>query len=95
MKLQTNQNTIQRSSDFQSTNYKIEATAKAFSILSDGLYSNKIKAVVRELSTNAVDSVIEAKTFDRGYDVLLHDSLKYPVLLYKYIFVYQLNLPFI
>ena len=76
MKLQTNQNTIQRSSDFQSTNYKIEATAKAFSILSDGLYSNKIKAVVRELSTNAYDAHVSAGCPDSPFRVQLPTKLE-------------------
>ena len=76
MKLQTNQNTIQRSSDFQSTNYKIEATAKAFSILSDGLYSNKIKAVIRELSTNAYDAHVSAGCPDSPFRVQLPTKLE-------------------
>lgn len=37
-------------------NFQIAGTTQAFEILSDGLYSNKIKAVIRELSTNAVDA---------------------------------------
>jgi len=40
--------------------FKIRNSAKAFKILSDGLYSNKIKAVIRELSCNAVDSHVAA-----------------------------------
>ena len=76
MKLSTNQNTIQRSSDFQSTNYKIEATAKAFSILSDGLYSNKIKAVIRELSTNAYDAHVSAGCPDSPFRVQLPTKLE-------------------
>lgn len=36
--------------------FKIKASAKAFKILSDTLYSDKIKAVIRELCCNALDS---------------------------------------
>ena len=36
--------------------FKITASPKAFKILSSGLYSDKILAVVRELSTNAFDA---------------------------------------
>ena len=36
--------------------FKIKNSRKAFQILSSGLYSNKIKAIIRELSTNALDS---------------------------------------
>lgn len=37
--------------------FNIKTSAKAFSILSSGLYSNKIKAIIRELSCNAVDAI--------------------------------------
>lgn len=36
--------------------FKVKASAKAFNILSSGLYSDKILAVVRELSCNAYDA---------------------------------------
>lgn len=36
--------------------FKIAASAKAFKILSSGLYKNKIRAVVRELTCNVVDA---------------------------------------
>ena len=36
--------------------FSIAASGKAFKGLIDGLYSRKIEAVVRELSTNAFDS---------------------------------------
>jgi HSP90 family molecular chaperone len=39
-----------------STAFSIEASAKMYNILSSGLYSNKIKAVIRELSCNALDA---------------------------------------
>ena len=42
-------------------NFSIAATAQAFQILSDGLYSDKIKAIVRELSCNAHDAHVAAK----------------------------------
>ena len=71
MKLQENTNTIERSGQFEQSNYTIEATAKAFSILSDGLYSNKIRAVVRELSTNAYDSHVAAGCPELPFDVQL------------------------
>ena len=38
--------------------FTMDESPEAFEILSDGLYPNKIKAVVRELSTNAVESHI-------------------------------------
>jgi hypothetical protein len=60
MKLQQNTNKVIRSGSFEESKYTIEASAKAFSILSDGLYADKIKAVIRELSTNAYDAHIES-----------------------------------
>ena len=59
MKLQQNTNKVVRSGSFEESKYTIEASAKAFSILSDGLYADKIKAVIRELSTNAYDAHVE------------------------------------
>jgi len=44
--------------------FTIAATPEAFRILSDGLYSKKIEAVIRELSTNAVDAHIVAENDD-------------------------------
>lgn len=49
--------------------FKMKASAKAFKILSDGLYQNKIRAVIRELSTNAVDALVEAGTLEKGFEV--------------------------
>jgi hypothetical protein len=56
--------------------FKIKNSAKAFSILSSGLYSNKIKAIVRELSCNAVDSHKEAGKEDEPFHVHLPNSLE-------------------
>jgi len=76
MKLHTVNNTIEQSGEFQTSNFKIEATAKAFKILSDGLYSNKIKAVVRELSTNAYDSHVDAGHPEKPFEVFLPSRLE-------------------
>ena len=40
--------------------FQIGNSAQAFKILSDSLYSNKQRAVVREVLCNAVDAHIEA-----------------------------------
>lgn len=55
----------------QTTNFQIKATAHSFKILSDGLYSDKIRAVIRELSCNAYDSHIEAGKADKPFEVHL------------------------
>ena len=75
MKLHTSTNTITKSENFVESNYSIDATAKAFAILSDGLYSNKILAVIRELSTNAYDSHVAAGCSEKPFDVHLPSAL--------------------
>lgn len=56
--------------------FRIRNSAKAFSILSSGLYANKIKAIVRELSTNAVDSHFAAGKQGTPFDVHLPNALE-------------------
>lgn len=56
--------------------FKIRNSAKAFSILSSGLYANKVRAIVRELSCNAVDSHVAAKNSDTPFDVHLPNQLE-------------------
>jgi hypothetical protein len=56
--------------------FRIRNSAKAFGILSSGLYANKIRAIVREYSCNAVDSHIEAGRADTPFDVHLPNTLE-------------------
>jgi hypothetical protein len=56
--------------------FRIRNSAKAFSILSSGLYANKIRAIIRELSCNAVDSHAAAGKKDTPFDVHLPNSLE-------------------
>lgn len=76
MKLHAGTNVIEKSQDFEQSQFSIEASAKAFFILSDGLYSNKVLAVIRELSTNAYDSHVEAGKKDIPFDVHIPTQLK-------------------
>lgn len=57
--------------DISGKEFTIAASPKAFKILSDGLYKDKILAVVRELSCNAWDSHISAGNTDTSFDVVL------------------------
>jgi len=75
MKLHANTNNVEKSGDFEESKFSIEASSKAFFILSDGLYSNKILAVIRELSTNAYDSHVDAGKKDVPFDVHLPTSI--------------------
>jgi hypothetical protein len=56
--------------------FRIRNSAKAFSILSSGLYANKIRAIIRELSCNAVDSHTAAGKTDTPFDVHLPNTLE-------------------
>jgi hypothetical protein len=49
--------------------FTIKATAKSFQILSSGLYANKIRAIIRELSCNAYDSHVGAGKSDVPFEV--------------------------
>jgi hypothetical protein len=49
--------------------FRIRNSAKAFNILSSGLYANKIRAIIRELSCNAVDSHVAAGKGTTPFDV--------------------------
>lgn len=56
--------------------FRIRNSAKAFNILSSGLYANKIRAIIRELSCNAVDSHVAAGKSSVPFDVHLPNSLE-------------------
>jgi hypothetical protein len=58
------------------TAFKITASAKAFGILSSGLYSDKPRAIVRELSCNAYDSHVAAGTKDKPFEVHLPTAIE-------------------
>ncbi len=56
------------------SNFKINASAKSFSILSNSLYQNKIRAIIRELSCNALDSHVAAGT-NRQFEIHLPTAI--------------------
>jgi hypothetical protein len=56
--------------------FRIRNSAKAFNILSSGLYANKIRAIIRELSCNAVDSHMAAGKSDIPFDVHLPNAIE-------------------
>ena len=87
-------NKVAQSEKFESNNFSIHQSPEVFAILSDQLYSDKIKAVIRELSTNAVDSVIEAKTFaiKRRLNILLFGNFDPYPKIYKNYKLYRRNL---
>lgn len=56
--------------------FTIKASAKAFSILSANLYSNKLGAMIRELSTNAFDAHVMASKSDVPFSITLPNSME-------------------
>ena len=48
------------SNDFKTSGFKIQASAKAFEILSSNIYTHKVRAVIREYNCNAYDAHIDA-----------------------------------
>jgi hypothetical protein len=64
------------SGDFESTSYSIEAGAKAFAVLSKNIYVNAVKAVIRELSTNAMDIHTEVGNQDVPFKVHLPTTIE-------------------
>lgn len=76
MKLDVAVNEVVLSNVGTTGEFKIRNSAKAFKILSDGLYSNKIRAIVRELSCNALDSHVGAGKADVPFEVHLPTVLE-------------------
>lgn len=56
--------------------FTIRNSAKAFSILSSGLYANKIRAIIRELSCNAFDSHVSVGKRDVPFEVHLPNIIE-------------------
>jgi hypothetical protein len=74
MKTAVEERELERSDNFKESQFTIKNSVKAFRILSDGLYQDKIKAIIRELSCNAYDAHIEAGTQSKKFDVFLPTS---------------------
>lgn len=55
--------------------FRIEASTKAFEILASNLYSDKVSAVIRELSCNAADAHVEANKPTKPFDVKIPSSV--------------------
>jgi len=59
-----------------SSSFSIALNGKAFKVLSSTLYANKIGSIVRELSTNALDSHIAAGKSDTAFEIHLPDAFE-------------------
>lgn len=76
MKLGEEMLNVEKSDGLQTSQFRIKTTRKAFKILSDGLYSDKKKAIVRELSTNAFDSHVMAGKRSVPFQIHLPNDLE-------------------
>ena len=56
MKLNSTEDVLYGNNPNKPTQFKIQTSSKAFKILSNNLYKNKIRAIIRELSCNALDA---------------------------------------
>jgi len=63
-------------SGLEAQDFKIQTSAKAFEILSSGLYNDKIQAVIRELCCNAYDAHVAAGKKDVPFEVHLPNTLE-------------------
>lgn len=70
MIIESQKNDVVVGGNFKTSSFKIQASAKAFNILSSNIYTNKVRAVIRELSCNAYDAHIAAGNPD-PFDVHL------------------------
>ncbi len=75
MKLAVVTSTLAEAGVETQTTFGMEATSEAFRILSSGLYSDKIAAVLREVSCNATDAHVVAGTPDLPIEVQLPTML--------------------
>lgn len=75
MKIKTNDIPLEMGGVKVEGEFRIRNSAKAFNILSSGLYSNKIEAILRELGCNAYDSHVEAGKADVPFTVHLPTSI--------------------
>lgn len=75
MRMNTNREVTKIGTFKEENKYKVKNTPKMFKILSDGLYSDKILAVIREISCNAEDAHIAAGKADIPIEVSLPTTL--------------------
>jgi len=75
MQIITEQRNVQRGNIQNEHAFTIKASAKAFGVLTNNLYSDKALAIVRELACNAYDSHVAAGCASRPIEVILPTRL--------------------
>ena len=76
MKLHKPEVAIESAGAKSSSRFSIEASQQAFAVLSSTIYEDKIKAPIRELSTNAYDAHVEAGCSDTPFEVPLPNAIE-------------------
>lgn len=76
MKLHTELNPVERGGVKSENTFRIKTTAKAFDILSSGLYTDPKLAVIRELSCNALDAHVAAGRGLEPFEIHLPNKLE-------------------
>lgn len=76
MKLHTDNTVVERGGILNESTFRIKTTAKAFDILSSGLYTDPKLAVIRELACNAYDAHVAANNSDTPFEIHLPNSLE-------------------
>lgn len=76
MKLHSDRQEVERSNVATESTFRIKTTAKAFDILSSGLYTDPIRAIIRELSCNAYDAHVAADNANQAFEIHLPNRLE-------------------
>lgn len=76
MRIATEDRVVEKGGSGRESAFKVKGTAKAFKILSSGLYRDKILAIVREYSCNAYDAHVAAGKADVPFKVHLPNALE-------------------
>jgi hypothetical protein len=76
MKLNSNKAPVEISGGGSQSSFSIAMNGKAFRVLSDQMYQNKIGSIVREISCNAVDAHIMAGTPELPFRIHLPDAFE-------------------
>ena len=76
MKLESASTPVQIVGGSTTSNFSIAANGKAFRVLSDTLYSDKIGSIVREISCNAYDAHVMAGKKDVAFEIHAPDAFE-------------------
>lgn len=76
MQIDKVEHTLEMKGEFVTNQFTMEINAKAFDILVNKIYTDKVAAIIRELGANAWDAHVEAKTTDKPFYIHLPNSFE-------------------